>query len=164
MIEQLFEFFSGAGKHWALFFVSVFPFIELRGAIPFGILALDMPWYQAFLLSFAANLLPIPVVYFLTRPLFAALRKTKLFSGFIDRFEAKMMKKSEKVTKYKIIGLFLFVAVPLPGTGAWSGALIAALLDMPLRRALAAIALGVLLAGTVMTLASTGVLITLTGG
>ena len=97
MIEQLFEFFSGAGKHWALFFVSVFPFIELRGAIPFGILALDMPWYQAFLLSFAANLLPIPVVYFLTRPLFAALRKTKLFSGFIDRFEAKMMKKSEKV-------------------------------------------------------------------
>ena len=127
MIEQLFEFFSGAGKHWALFFVSVFPFIELRGAIPFGILALDMPWYQAFLLSFAANLLPIPVVYFLTRPLFAALRKTKLFSGFIDRFEAKMMKKSEKVTKYKIIGLFLFVAVPLPSTGAWTGALIAAL-------------------------------------
>ena len=99
MIEQLFEFFSGAGKHWALLFVSVFPFIELRGAIPFGIWALGMPWYQAFLLSFAANLLPIPVVYFLTRPLFAALRKTKLFSGFIDRFEAKMMKKSEKVTK-----------------------------------------------------------------
>lgn len=61
-------------------------------------------------------------------------------------------------------GLALFVAVPLPGTGAWSGALIAALLDMPLRRALAAIALGVLLAGTVMALASTGVLITLTGG
>lgn len=108
MIEQVFEFFSGVGQVWALFFVSVVPFIELRGAIPFGILALNMPWYQAFLLSFAANCLPIPVVYFLTRPLFAYLRKTKLFSGFIDRFEAKMMKKSEKVTKYKIIGTFPF--------------------------------------------------------
>lgn len=156
MIEQLFEFFSGAGKHWALFFVSVFPFIELRGAIPFGILALDMPWYQAFLLSFAANLLPIPVVYFLTRPLFAALRKTKLFSGFIDRFEAKMMKKSEKVTKYKIIGLFLFVAVPLPGTGAYSGSVIAALLDMPFKKAFVSIACGVFVAGVIITLLSLG--------
>lgn len=96
MIEQVFEFFSGVGQVWALFFVSVVPFIELRGAIPFGILALNMPWYQAFLLSFAANCLPIPVVYFLTRPLFAYLRKTKLFSGFIDRFEAKMMKNPKR--------------------------------------------------------------------
>ena len=120
MIEQLFEFFSGAGKHWALLFVSVFPFIELRGAIPFGIWALGMPWYQAFLLSFAANLLPIPVVYFLTRPLFAALRKTKLFSGFIDRFEAKMMKNPKKSPNIKSSGCFCLlpcrcpVRVPIP--------------------------------------------------
>ena len=150
MIQQVFEFFSGVGQVWALFFVSVVPFIELRGAIPFGILALNMPWYQACLLSFAANCLPIPVVYFLTRPLFAYLRKTKLFSGFIDRFEAKMMKK------YKIIGLFLFVAIPLPGTGAYSGSVIAALLDMPFKKAFVSIACGVFVAGVIITLLSLG--------
>ena len=156
MIQQVFDFFSGVGEFWALFFVSVVPFIELRGAIPFGILALKMPWYQAFLLSFAANCLPIPFVYFLTRPLFDWLRKTKLFSGFIDRFEAKMMKKSEKVTKYKIIGLLLFVAVPLPGTGAYSGSVIAALLDMPFKKAFVSIACGVFVAGIIITLLSMG--------
>ena len=89
MIEQLFEFFSGAGKHWALFFVSVFPFIELRGAIPFGILALGMPWYQAFLLSFAANLLPIPVVYFLTRPLLPLFAKPSSFPDSLTVLKPK---------------------------------------------------------------------------
>lgn len=156
MIQQVFDFFSGIGQVWALFLVSVVPFIELRGAIPFGILVLKMPWLQTFFLSFAANCLPIPVVYFLTRPLFAAFRKTKLFSGFINRFEAKMMKKSEKVTKYKIIGLFLFVAIPLPGTGAYSGSVIAALLDMPFKKALISMVCGIFVAGIIITLLSLG--------
>lgn len=156
MIEQVFNCFSAVGEFWALFFVSIVPFIELRGAIPFGIWFLNMPWYEAFLISFAANCVPIPVVYFLTRPLFSYLKKTKLLSGFVHRFESKMMKKSEKVTRYKIIGLFLFVAVPLPGTGAYSGSVIAALLDMPFRKAFVSIACGVLVAGLIITVLSMG--------
>lgn len=154
MIGQLFDFFSGIGEFWALFWVSVVPFIELRGAIPFGILALRMPWYEAFLISFAANCLPIPFVILLTRPIFKWLKKTRLLAGFAGRLEAKMMKKSEKVTKYKIIGLFLFVAIPLPGTGAYTGSVIAALLDMRLSKAIPSIVCGIFVAGAIITVLS----------
>lgn len=154
MIESVFQFFSGVGEFWALFLVSVIPFIELRGAIPFGIMALGMPWYEAFLISFISNCLPIPFVILLTRPIFGWLKKTRLFAGLVTRLEAKMMKKSEKVTKYKVIGLFLFVALPVPGTGAYSGALIAALLDMRLNKAIPSLVLGVFVAGVIMTLIS----------
>ncbi len=154
MIQQVFDFFSGAGDVLALFFVSIIPFIELRGAIPFGILALGMPWYEVLLISFISNCLPIPFVILLARPVFAYLKKTKLLSGFAHKLEAKMMKKSEKVTKYKIIGLFLFVAIPLPGTGAYSGGLIAALLDMRLGKSFMSIAAGVLVAGIIITILS----------
>lgn len=154
MIESVFQFFSGVGEFWALFLVSVIPFIELRGAIPFGIMALGMPWYEAFLISFISNCLPIPFVILLTRPIFGWLKKTRLFAGLVTRLEAKMMKKSEKVTKYKVIGLFLFVALPVPGTGAYSGALIAALLDMRLNKAIPSLVCGVFVAGVIMTLIS----------
>ena len=154
MIQQLFDFFSGAGEVLALFIVSVIPFIELRAAIPFGILVLGMPWYEAFLISFISNCLPIPFVILLARPVFAWLKKTKMFSGFAHRFEEKMMKKSEKVTKYKLIGLFLFVAVPLPGTGAYSGSVIAALLNMRLKKSFVSIAAGVFVAGIIVTILS----------
>ena len=154
MIEQVFTFFSGAGEFWALFIVSIIPFIELRGAIPFGILFLGMPWYEAFLISFISNCIPIPFVILLTRPIFGWLKKTKLLAGFVHRLESKMMKKSEQVTKYKVIGLFLFVAVPLPGTGAYSGSLIAALLDMRLSKAIPSVVAGVFVAGLIMTILS----------
>lgn len=154
MIEQVFNFFSGAGELWALFIVSIIPFIELRGAIPFGILFLGMPWYEAFLISFISNCIPVPFVILLTRPIFGWLKKTKLLAGFVHRLESKMMKKSEQVTKYKVIGLFLFVAIPLPGTGAYSGSLIAALLDMRLSKAIPSIVAGIFVAGLIMTILS----------
>ena len=154
MIEQVFEFFSGMGEFWALFLVSMIPFIELRAAIPFGMLFLGMPWYEAFLISFISNCIPIPFVILLARPIFAWLKKTKMFSGVAHKLEAKMMQKSEKVTKYKIIGLFLFVAIPLPGTGAYSGSLIAALLNMRLSKSIISIVLGVLVAGIMITILS----------
>lgn len=154
MIEQVFEFFSGIGDFWALFLVSMIPFIELRAAIPFGILFLGMPWYEAFLISFISNCVPIPFIILLARPIFAWLKKTKMFSGFAHKLEAKMMKKSEQVTKYKIIGLFIFVAIPLPGTGAYSGSLIAALLNMRIKRSLVSIVAGVFVAGVIVTILS----------
>ena len=84
------------------------------------------------------------------------LKKRKIFAGFVHKFEEKMMKKSEKVTKYEIIGLFLFVAIPLPGTGAYSGSVIAALLGMRLKKAFPSIAAGVLVAGIIVTIITYG--------
>ena len=146
------------------FLVAMTPVIELRGAIPLAV-ARGVPPLSAACAAVFGNLLPVPfILLFIRRTLDwlnAHSARCRRLAAFIERHADK---RAPAVQRGTFWGLALFVAVPLPETGAWSGALIAALLDMPLRRALAAIALGVLLAGTVMTLASTGVLITLTGG
>ena len=146
------------------FLVAMTPVIELRGAILLAV-ARGVPPLSAACAAVLGNLLPVPVILLFIRRtldwLNARSARCRKLAAFIERHADK---RAPAVQRGAFWGLALFVAVPLPGTGAWSGALIAALLDMPLRRALAAIALGVLLAGTVMTLASTGVLITLTGG
>lgn len=146
------------------FLVAMTPVIELRGAIPLAV-ARGVPPLSAACAAVFGNLLPVPfILLFIRRTLDwlnARSARCRRLAAFIERHADK---RAPAVQRGAFWGLALFVAVPLPGTGAWSGALIAALLDMPLRRALAAIALGVLLAGTVMALASTGVLITLTGG
>lgn len=146
------------------FLVAMTPVIELRGAIPLAV-ARGVPPLSAACVAVLGNLLPVPfILLFIRRTLDwlnARSARCRKLAAFIERHADK---RAPAVQRGAFWGLALFVAVPLPGTGAWSGALIAALLDMPLRRALPAIALGILLAGTVMTLASTGVLITLTGG
>ena len=146
------------------FLVAMTPVIELRGAILLAV-ARGVPPLSAACAAVFGNLLPVPfILLFIRRTLDwlnARSARCRRLAAFIERHADK---RAPAVQRGAFWGLALFVAVPLPGTGAWSGALIAALLDMPLRRALAAIALGVLLAGTVMALASTGVLITLTGG
>ena len=146
------------------FLIAMTPVIELRGAIPLAV-ARGVPPLSAACVAVLGNLLPVPfILLFIRRTLDwlnARSARCRKLAAFIERHADK---RAPAVQRGAFWGLALFVAVPLPGTGAWSGALIAALLDMPLRRALPAIALGILLAGTVMTLASTGVLITLTGG
>ena len=153
--KNLLAFLDGLGEFWALTIVSFIPFIELRLAIPLG-LGLGMPWYEAFLISVISNCVPIPFIILLTRPIFDWLKKRKLFEKFVTKFEARMMKKSEKVTKYEMIGLFLFVAIPLPGTGAYSGSVIAALLGMRLKKAIPSIAAGVFVAGVIVTIITYG--------
>ena len=135
------------------------PFIELRGSIIFGA-AIGIPWQHAFLVSFLGNILPVPFLILLARPIFTWLKTTRLLAGFTQKVEDRLMKKADKVTvqKYSAVGLFLFVAVPLPGTGAWSGSLIAALLDVKMRYALPAVIAGVFAAGVIMTVASYGLL------
>ena len=156
-MEQLFELLRPIGNELALFIVSLIPFIELRGGILLGH-GLGMDSLRVFLICFAANCIPVPFVIMLARPIFDRLKKTKLFGGFIKKLEGKIQKKSGKVLayKYKVIGLILFVGIPLPGTGAYTGSLIAALLDMRLKEAIPAIIAGVFLAGVIMTLASLG--------
>ena len=159
IIQRIFDFFLFGGKDFALFIISMIPFIELRGSIIFGA-AMGIPWQHAFLVSFLGNILPVPFLILLARPIFAWLKTTRLLAGFTQKVEDRLMKKADKVTvqKYSAIGLFLFVAIPLPGTGAWSGSLIAALLDVKMRYALPAVIAGVFAAGVIMTVASYGLL------
>ena len=159
IIQRIFDFFLFGGKDFALFIISMIPFIELRGSIIFGA-AMGIPWQHAFLVSFLGNIVPVPFLILLARPIFTWLKTTRLLAGFTQKVEDRLMKKADKVTvqKYSAVGLFLFVAVPLPGTGAWSGSLIAALLDIKMRYALPAVIAGVFAAGVIMTVASYGLL------
>lgn len=140
-----------AGNVFITALVSMIPVMELRVGIPFGV-ALGLPQWMAFLAAVAGNLFPIPFIIVYIRRIFQWLRRRLPgLNQFVDRLERKAHLKGRKVTKYKYLGLMLFVCIPLPGTGAWTGALAAAFLDMPLRKALPSIVSGVLLAGFLIT-------------
>ena len=140
-----------AGEFCLTVLVSMLPVVELRGGIPFGVAAgLSMP--AAFLAAFIGNMLPVPFLILFVRRLFAWLKvKVPLVRGAVNWLEARTEKKKEAVLKYQTWGLFIFVAIPLPGTGAWTGAMIAAALDMRLSKAVPAITAGVLAAGFIIT-------------
>ena len=148
----------GLGRGVATFLVSILPIIELRGAIPIGV-SLGLPVWQAALISIAGNILPVPFIIAFIRTFMDWLRtKSDRARRFVVWLEAKGSgPKAEKVRTAQFWGLLAFVAIPFPGTGAWTGALIAALLNMRMRRALPPIILGVLIAGLVVSLATAGV-------
>ncbi|MBQ8894688.1 MAG: small multi-drug export protein [Clostridia bacterium] len=127
------------------------PIIELRGAIPLAV-AHGLDYRIAIPIAMIGNLVPVPFIIFYIKKIFAWIRK-KLpkLNGLVDKLERRARSKSETVQKSAFWGLFIFVAIPLPGTGAWTGALIAAMLDMRLKRAFPAIALGVITAGVIVT-------------
>lgn len=131
------------------FLIAMVPLLELRGAIPYGVLHGLTP-LAALLIAIAGNLLPVPFLILFTRRVFAWLKTKGCVRQLIERLEIRAFKKSQVVNKYAGLGLFILVAIPLPGTGAWTGALVAALMDMRIKRAMPAIALGVLTAGFIM--------------
>ena len=137
--------------------IAAVPVVELRGAIPAGAAAGLNPWL-ACIAAVIGNLLPVPFIILLVRRVFDWLRKHPFFAPKIDALERTAHLKGRLVRKYRLLGLTLFVAIPLPGTGAWTGALVAAFLDIRLRHALPAIALGVLVAGGIVTLMTLGVI------
>lgn len=155
MADALFKFFSFGGAPFALFIISMIPLIELRGAIILGA-ALQMDWLTVFLISLAGNILPIPFILIFGKKLLWWLKTIPMLKGITNRYETKLLSKAHQVEKYSTIGLCLFVAIPLPGTGAWSGAALAALLDIRIRHAFPAITLGVVIAGIIMTIGSYG--------
>ncbi len=142
--------------HLWVFFISILPIIELRGAIPAGAL-LGLPLWSNYLVSVLGNFLPVPFILLFIRRILAWMKTTKRLAKIALWLEEKAQKKSDQVMRYASLGLFLFVAIPLRGTGAWTGSLIASLLDMRMKYALPAIFLGVLTAGAIMSLASYGV-------
>ena len=149
---ELFEFLTGttSGKCLFTMLVSMIPVIELRGGLPFGV-ALGLPYYLAFPAAVIGNLIPAPFIIVYIRRIFELLRRyLPSLNGLIDKLEKKAHLKGKKVQKYQYIGLWLFVAIPLPGTGAWTGSLAAAFLGMRLKKAMPAVFLGVLTAGCIM--------------
>ena len=138
------------------FFMAMVPVIELRGAIPYGVISgLSVP--AAFIIAVIGNLVPIPVLVVFTRKVFEWLRtKSDRLDRMVSRLESKAEKNQEVVNRYKFWGLVLLVAIPLPGTGAWTGALVAAMMDMRLKRAMPAIILGVIIAGIIVTTVTYG--------
>ncbi len=140
-----------------VFIVSLLPILELRGGIIAAKL-LGVELIPAFIISYIANMIPIPFILLFIRRVFQFLRDKPVFGKMIKKLELRSEKKSDTVKKYGIWGLLIFVAIPLPGTGGWTGALIAALMNMPVRKSTGVIALGVLIAGVIMTVAMYGLL------
>ena len=145
------------GKCMMVFGTAMIPVVELRGAIPLGI-SMGLPPLMVYVLAVLGNLLPVPFIILLVRRVFDWLRKGRFWGPKITAMERRAHLKGRMVRKYRLPGLVTLVAVPPPGTGAWTVALVAALFDIRLRSALPAILLGVLLAGGIMLAVSCGLL------
>ena len=146
-----------AGSILMTLLISMVPVLELRAAIPAGVIAgLDIPVVVA--AAIIGNLIPIPFIIVFIRKIFKWMQtKSEKLAALVKRLEDKADRKKDKVLKYEFWGLMFFVAIPLPGTGAWTGALIAAMLVMQLKRAFPAIAAGVVIAAVIVTVATYGV-------
>lgn len=139
------------------FIMAMVPVIELRGAIPYGVLQ-GLSIGEALAVSIAGNLAPIPVLIVFTRRVFEWLKgKSTHLNRLVLKLEAKAEAKKETVEKWEFLGLIILVAVPLPGTGAWTGALVAAMMDMRLKRAFPAVVIGVIIAGIIVSIVTFGV-------
>ncbi|MBE6694865.1 MAG: small multi-drug export protein [Ruminococcaceae bacterium] len=139
------------------FIVSLMPLLECRGGIIVGRL-LGLPLATTLVFSVLGNILPIPFILLFIKKIFAWLKPTKLFGKIICKLEDRALKKSDALKKGEFVGLLLFVGIPLPGTGAWTGALISALFGVKIKKASLAILIGIALATTIMSLLMYGIL------
>ncbi|MBQ9162829.1 MAG: small multi-drug export protein [Clostridia bacterium] len=158
MTEAIQEFFlETVGREWCVFFCSMIPIIELRGAVPMG-WAMGLPWWQTFLISVLGNMVPVPfILLFINKFIkFLANSKVKFFNKLANWLLGKVEKNRGKIEKYAFWGVALFVAIPLPATGAWTGSLVAAAIDMKFWKAFFSALVGVAIAGVIMTLISYG--------
>ena len=143
------------GKEFIVFIISMVPILELRGGLlAAGPAFLDIPMWQAIPICVIGNIIPIPFILLLITKIFDWMKGTKKLKPMVEKLEAKALSKSDKIEKYEFWGLVLFVGIPLPGTGAWTGSLIAALLGIRFRKAFPAICLGLVVATLLMTVLS----------
>ena len=151
--NNLAQFISPEG---AVFIISMIPILELRG----GLLAaslLKMSAVKAIPLCVIGNIIPIPFILLFIRQIFKWMKKTKTFRGLITKLENRAMGKSDQIKRYEFLGLLLFVGIPLPGTGAWTGALIASLLEVDIKKSSIAILCGLFMASAIMYIVSYGI-------
>ena len=161
-MDSLVQLFSSTlgqyvSEEVVVFLISMLPLIELRG----GLLAaslLKVSIYKAIPLCIIGNIIPIPFILLFIRAIFDWMKRWKIFRGIIEKLEKRAMSKSDQVTRYEFWGLVLFVGIPIPGTGAWMGSLVAALLEMDVKKAVIAELIGIALATTIMSILSYGLL------
>lgn len=147
---------STIGKYLMTLLISMVPVIELRGAIPYAV-GWGLEPLEAIPIAIIGNLIPVPFIIVFIKKIFMFMRKiSPKLNGIVTRLEDRAESKADTVRKCAFWGLFMFVAIPLPGTGAWTGALIAAMLDMRLKQAFPAIVLGVVTAGVIVAFVSYG--------
>ncbi|MGG7144206.1 COG2426 family protein [Clostridium nigeriense] len=160
MTDSLINWFTSTlnfmPKELIAFIISMVPILELRGGLIAASL-LGIGVINAIVICILGNIVPIPFILFFITPIFNWMKKTKLFRPMVEKLEKKSMDKSEQIQKYEFWGLALFVGIPLPGTGAWTGALIAALLGIKTKKASLAIFVGLLIATVIMTIISYGI-------
>ncbi len=156
---ELMEWLTGtqAGEFLLTMLVSMVPIIELRGGIPFGVAA-GLPVWMAYIAAVIGNLIPVPFILVFIRRIFKWIRQhMPRLNSVVDKLEKKAHLKGATMKKYQYLGLAIFVAIPLPGTGAWTGALAAAFLDMRLKKAFPAAVLGVVVAGFLISILTYGI-------
>ena len=146
-----------AGKIIGIFFISLLPVIELRGSIPIGYYQ-GLPWYTNMITSIIGNILPVPFILLFVVKVFEFMKKRNIMVNVIEKIEKRAMSRSESIANKEFLGLMLFVAIPFPGTGAWTGALIAALLQFDRKKSFVYIFIGVLIAASLVTLGVYGVI------
>lgn len=148
---------SFMGKILLTLLWAMVPVVELRGAIPIGV-GVGLPLWLSIVVSVIGNMIPVPFIILFIRQIFKWMRRlSKTFARIVDKMEQKAEKHRDKVTKYGFWGLFILVAIPLPGTGAWTGALVAAMMDLRLKTAIPAIFLGVVGAAVIVSIVTYGV-------
>ncbi|MBU4376419.1 MAG: small multi-drug export protein [Candidatus Omnitrophica bacterium] len=156
MLENIMHFLKALPADIVTFIIAALPVAELRVSIPFAY-AMGLPWPKIMLISYLGNMIPIIPLLFLLGPVSNALRRFPMWKRFFERLFEKTRKKAELIQKYEAVGLMLFVAIPFPGTGAWTGCIAASLFKIKFRYAFPAIVLGVIIAGIlVMTLTYMG--------
>lgn len=157
-MESLVQWFTATlspyiSEYAVIFIISLFPILEVRG----GLLAaslLKIPELQAIPLCVIGNILPIPFILLFIRQVFKWMKKVRIFRGLVEKLEKRAMGKSDKIKRYEFWGLLLFVGIPLPGTGAWTGALIASLLEIDIKKSSLAILGGIVMATVIMYVVS----------
>ena len=147
---------SVLAKYLCVLGIAALPVLELRGAIPYGV-ANGLPYFGVLAVSVIGNMLPVPFIILFVRKIFDWMKKkSKFLAGIAEKLEKRAENKMDVIEKYEMLGLFILVAIPLPGTGAWTGSLISALLGLRLKNAFPMILLGVMTAGVIMMIISYG--------
>jgi uncharacterized membrane protein len=158
MRERLIELLSGSPHEVTTVVLAMLPISELRGAIPYAVTVANMPWQEAYVISVIANFIPVIFILRLIGPVSDYLRRYHSFDRFFDWLFARARRKGKMIERFEVLGLILFVAIPLPVTGAWTGSVAAFIFGIKKRVALPAIFAGIMIAGVIVTLASLGVI------
>lgn len=157
LVQSLTELLGGLGKEVIVFIISMLPILELRGGLIASAL-LGVDFLPGYIVSIIGNVLPIPIVLLFLEKIFDFLKKFKSTKKFVDKIEKKIMSKKDQIEKYGYWGLLLFVGIPLPGTGAWTGSALAVFLHLNKKKSFVVIFLGVVLASIIMSILSYGIL------